>query len=430
MRFAWRLLICMSIAVILADVLIASLYNSTLSGIPEILLLPIFTTLAVVSISVFWSILILARSTPVEFKGSFIKVSQKSVWLLQLVTSVFVLSLLINVLTTEAYNQPISSYSQIVGTVGAFMMLCILLRQLLSSLMKYRSKILFLYSIAIFTTMLYFVMIASLTYLIISSKPDSVTQTWQITHVYLPKETIQWWLRQFIPDVQDMSFILLWIASGVLFKYHFKRIMSPVFLILLSTPAVYFLGRTVDISYLIHIMGGNFVMEAIFTNIIRSVTPLISGLIFGLTFYYTSRSLPKESKLRTYLNITGHGMIITLVSSQYITILQYPYPPFGMISLTYTYMGAYLVLLGIYSTSVSSAQNIRIHNEIAKIIHERSKLSHEMGTAIFTDTVEKQVTKFEKEMEQDTGIESTPDSLEIRKYIKEIIDEKKRLGKK
>jgi hypothetical protein len=101
-----------------------------------------------------------------------------------------------------------------------------------------------------------------------------------------------------------------------------------------------------------------------------------------------------------------------------------------MISLTYTYMGAYLVLLGIYSTSVSSAQNIRIHNEIAKIIHERSKLSHEMGTAIFTDTVEKQVTKFEKEMEQDTGIESTPDSLEIRKYIKEIIDEKKRLGKK
>jgi hypothetical protein len=186
----------------------------------------------------------------------------------------------------------------------------------------------------------------------------------------------------------------------------------------------------VDVSYftsiLIPLIGGNNVTESIIRIVVRVVSPLFGGIIFGLSFYYSSRSLPKDSKLRTYLNITGHGIIILLISSQYNTILQYPYPPFGTVALSSSYMGAYLLLVGIYATALSSAQNIKIHNEISKIIHEHSRLSHQMGTAFFMEGIEKQVFKIEKNMIAESGIELVPDAIEIRKYIQDALEERRK----
>ena len=93
-------------------------------------------------------------------------------------------------------------------------------------------------------------------------------------------------------------------------------------------------------------------------------------------------------------------------------------------------MGGYLLLVGIYSTAISSAQNIKIHNEISKIVQENSKFSHEMGTAVFIDNIEKQVSRIEKSIEDDSGIESIPDSKEIHDYIRQIIEEKTKTSRK
>jgi hypothetical protein len=193
---------------------------------------------------------------------------------------------------------------------------------------------------------------------------------------------------------------------------------------------VYFFGRLVDISYFILLIGESNVTAAIVSIIVRSLSPLVGGLIFGLSFYYTSRSLPKDSKLRTYLNITGHGFIILLISVQYSIILHYPYPTYGVIAISSAYIGGYLLLIGIYSTSLSSAQNIKIHNEISKIVQANSKLLHEMATAVFINTIESQITKIEKGLEDDSGIESAPDPKKIREYIAQIIEEKKKAARK
>ena len=64
-------------------------------------------------------------------------------------------------------------------------------------------------------------------------------------------------------------------------------------------------------------------------------------------------------------------------------------------------------MVGIYSTALSSAQNIKVHNEISRIIQENSKFSHEMGTAIFINSIEKQVSKIGKRIEQESGFETS-----------------------
>jgi Asp-tRNA(Asn)/Glu-tRNA(Gln) amidotransferase B subunit len=97
-----------------------------------------------------------------------------------------------------------------------------------------------------------------------------------------------------------------------------------------------------------------------------------------------------------------------------------------MIAISSTYLGAYLLLIGIYSTALSSAQNIKIHNEISRIVQENSKISYEMGRAIFIDSIEKQVSKIGKKIEENSGIESASDPEELRDYIEQVIEEKKK----
>lgn len=358
------------------------------------------------------------------------RIAQILTWLLQIVISSFIVILLLEILNVGKYTQAISSFSQFAGLVGGTLMLSILLRQLIYSYRKYKSTLLFLYSVAILSTIAYFVIVAALTYLVIPDKPSFVVQSWLNTHVYLPIDSIERTLSGFVSYSQDLSFVLLWIASGFLLRYQLKKRSDAALLILLSTPALYFFGRFVDISYFIMSIGGSNVTAAIVSIIVRSVSPLVGGLIFGLSFYYTSKSLPKNSKLRTYLNITGHGFIILLISNQYSIILHYPYPAYGIVAISSTYLGGYLLLVGIYSTALSSAQNIKIHNEISKIVHSNSKFSHEMATAVFIDSIEKEITKIEKGMEDDSGVESVPDTKEIRDYIEQIIEERKKTVRK
>jgi len=423
---ASSLVIVLSTITVMTDVVFARLYNTILGNLTHDEVITFFILVCLLFFSVFWMVLLYVRSNTLSIKGASIKIARNIAWLIQIITSLLIVIVLLDVLFGAKYSQLISSYSELTGLVGGTILLIILARQLLHSFNSYKSNLLFIYTIAIFSTVFYFVITAALTYLTIQNKPAEVTQSWISTHVYLPTGSVEWGLAQITSYFQDVSFVLLWIASGLLLRHHFKKRRRLAFLILLSIPIIYFIGRIVNISYFISIFGVSNVIAGSISIVFLSITPLIGGIIFGLSFYYTSRSIPQSSKLRTYMSITGHGFIILLISSQYTIILHYPYPPFGMIAISSTYLGAYLLLIGIYSTALSSAQNIKIHNEISKIVQENSKISYEMGRAIFIDSIEKQVSKIGKRIEENSGIESASDPEELRDYIEQVIEEKKK----
>jgi len=53
-----------------------------------------------------------------------------------------------------------------------------------------------------------------------------------------------------------------------------------------------------------------------------------------------------------------------------------------------------------------------------------------MAKAVFIDGIEKQITKIEKGIEEDSGVESVPDPKELRDYIEQIIEQKKKTVRK
>ncbi len=84
-------------------------------------------------------------------------------------------------------------------------------------------------------------------------------------------------LDQITFHLQDLSFVLLWIASGFLLRYHFKKRGSPALLILLSIPVFYFIGSVVDISYFISIIGVNNVIAGSISIVIQYTVDLLVG---------------------------------------------------------------------------------------------------------------------------------------------------------
>ena len=88
-------------------------------------------------------------------------IARNIAWLIQIITSLLIVIVLLDVLFGAKYSQLISSYSELTGLVGGTILLIILARQLLHSFNSYKSNLLFIYTIAIFSTVFYFVITAS-----------------------------------------------------------------------------------------------------------------------------------------------------------------------------------------------------------------------------------------------------------------------------
>ena len=133
------------------------------------------------------------------------------------------------------YSLLLSSYSEFAGLAGGTFLLIVLLRQLLHSYKVYKSHLLLLYTVVIFSTVFYFASTGALTILTIPDKPLVITPSWLNTHVYLPISSIERVLDQITFYLQDLSFVLLWIASGFLLRYHFKHVQSSTLNIIINS---------------------------------------------------------------------------------------------------------------------------------------------------------------------------------------------------
>ena len=59
--------------------------------------------------------------------------------------------------------------------------------------------------------------------------------------------------------------------------------------------------------------------------------------------------------------LTAYGLVIFFASNQAIILTYGIYPPFGLITISFLGAGAYLLFVGIYSSSISVAQDISLN---------------------------------------------------------------------
>jgi len=126
--------------------------------------------------------------------------------------------------------------------------------------------------------------------------------------------------------------------------------------------------------------------------------------------------------------ISAFGMMLLFTANQPTFLVLIPYPPFGLVTVYFMGLAAYLFYLGIYSASISVSEDSKLRQSIRKAaIKESTQFLDSIGTVEMEQEIEKRVvlmTAATKEnIEKETGISSSFDDEDIRKYLREVLQE-------
>ena len=128
---------------------------------------------------------------------------------------------------------------------------------------------------------------------------------------------------------------------------------------------------------------------------------------------------------KTFMIISGWGILFIFSSSQAVTQIIIPYPPFGLPTITILVTGACLMLLGIYN----SATLVSTNNQLRKSIHKRALESKFLGLIGHAE-MEKEIQRTVKRVSEDKNLIEIAlqepvefDEAELKKYVEHVIKE-------
>lgn len=228
-----------------------------------------------------------------------------------------------------------------------------------------------------------------------------------------------------------ISFVTAWIATATLLSSYYHKLGKLTYSLLAASPMVFFVGQfiaffTNDISTIIRI-DQFFLASA--TTLITTLSKPLGGLMLAIGFWSMAR-VARRRELKTYLIISGFGFFLLLTSNQAILLSIAPYPPFGAATVTVMGLAGYLIVTGIYMSTVSLSHDTELRRSIRHVAATQSKLFDSMVSAEIEIEVERRVMEVFKrqsvQMERDTGVEPSLDDKEAIDYLKRVIDEIKK----
>ena len=230
-----------------------------------------------------------------------------------------------------------------------------------------------------------------------------------------------------------VSFILLWTATAFLLRHYSQRFGRVKYWIIISLPLVYFLTQfpALFLNLFAPLLISNPAFFGIFFTLIFSLSNLSGGILFAIAFLIVARNLMNTSVVRNYMTITAYGLILLFLSNQGIILISAggSYPPFGLVTISFMGLSSYLIIIGIYSSAISVSQDVKLRKSIRNSVQEQSKILDSIGTAQMEQELERKVLMITREqqenMTEETGVQSSINEDEVRKYLDQVIREVK-----
>ncbi|MGC2387408.1 MAG: hypothetical protein WA460_10040 [Nitrososphaeraceae archaeon] len=229
-----------------------------------------------------------------------------------------------------------------------------------------------------------------------------------------------------------ISFVSAWIATAILLSNYYRKLGKIKYLFITISPMVFFIGQFVafypdEISSIINV--DQFFLASL-TTLITTLSKPLGGLMLGIAFWSMSRMGKSHTALNKYLIISGFGFFLLFTSNQAILMSIAPYPPFGIATITVMGLSAYLVVVGIYMSTISLSQDTQLRRSIRRVAITQSKLFDSMVTAEIEIEIERRVREViniqSVEMEDETGVQPSLNEQEAHDYLKEVIREIKK----
>lgn len=228
-----------------------------------------------------------------------------------------------------------------------------------------------------------------------------------------------------------LSFVLMWAATILLMKHYSRKIGKAKYWIGVAIPLAYFLSQfqPLFLYSFPDFRRQDPVLFGIVYNLIYTVAKPAGGILFGLAFWTVAKHLSNQS-VKRYVLISAFGMMLLFAANQPTFLVLVPYPPFGLVTVSFMGIASYLFYMGIFSASISVSEDSRLRREIRKAaIKESTRFLDSIGTAEMEQEIEKRVMAMtaasRDTMERETGISSSFDEKDIKKYLQEALQEVK-----
>jgi hypothetical protein len=163
------------------------------------------------------------------------------------------------------------------------------------------------------------------------------------------------------------------------------------------------------------------------TNIlIFSMAAILSGIVFGAAFLSVARTLRKDSSLRKHMIIAAYGFVLFYIAGS-ASAAQAAYPPYGIVSVSFTGLSCYLIYVGLYSSAVTVSQDMTLRLSIRKSLTDQAKFLDSVGSAHMEQEVQSTVLKIAKKhsdvLTEKTGVEPSMSESDIKDYMEMVLSE-------
>jgi hypothetical protein len=226
-----------------------------------------------------------------------------------------------------------------------------------------------------------------------------------------------------------ISFILTWGATALLLRHYSQRLGKVKYWIVLSIPLAYFLSQflTLFLNLFDPLLGSDPIFFGIFLTLIFMLSKPAGGILFGVAFWIIARNLRQESVVRDYMIISAYGFVLLFISNQAVLLSATPYPPFGLVTISFMGLSSYLVLVGIYSSAISVAQDEKLRQSIRKSAIKQSKLLESIGSAHMEQELQRRVMRLAKnssdKMTEDTRVQLSVTEEDMKQYLDTVLNE-------
>ena len=172
-----------------------------------------------------------------------------------------------------------------------------------------------------------------------------------------------------------ISFTITWTATVLVLRHYSKKLGRVRYWIIVSIPLVYFLSQFQPLlSNLLssYTLSHPFLFSTIYT-IVFSVSKPGGGILFATTFWSIATKISGKH-LKEYMILSAIGLALIFGSEQAIILADRPYPPFGLATISFFGLSAYLLLVGIYSSAISVSEDSNLRRSIRNFARKRSKI--------------------------------------------------------
>lgn len=220
------------------------------------------------------------------------------------------------------------------------------------------------------------------------------------------------------------AYVLTWIGTVKMLYPYIKKLGKIKFWIIMGVAMIYYL-----ISFPLFVLGYFTPSENVdaMTNVlIFSFAGIMSGIIFGAAFLSVARTLRKGSDLRNHMVIAAYGFVLFYIAGSAMAS-QAAYPPYGIVSVSFTGLSCYLIYTGLYSSAVTVSQDTTLRLSIRKSVSEQAKFLDSMGTAQMEQELQSTVMKIARKhsdvLTKKTGVESSMTDADIKEYLTMVLNE-------